>query len=98
MIILETDLTNMLDEVKLLENIDDCFGYILPDNKRKGIFVQVVDYGEGKEYIIEANNIDDQECFEPCGEYNRFAKFGDYKGFITEVEKCIEDMEINSTP
>lgn len=89
---ISNDLTGILKEVKLLKEVDDNFGHALTEDKTKGIFVQVVDYGEGKEYLIEANNIDNEGCFEPCGDWNLTAEFEDYEQFIIEVVSCIENQ------
>jgi len=87
------DLKAMLNEVKLLEDVDDCFGYVLTGDKTKGIFVQVVNYGEGKEYLIGANNVE-EDCFEPCGDYNNSVKFGNYEQFVINIVSCIENQLI----
>ena len=39
----------------MLENVDDSVGIELGNNQ--GLFIQIVDYGEGKEYLVELNNI-----------------------------------------
>ena len=86
------DLKRILEEVKLLKEVDDCFGYTLMGNESKGIFVQVIDYGEGKEYLIEANNIDEEGCFEPCADWNLSAEFGNYEQFANRIIFCIENQ------
>lgn len=89
---ISNDLETILNEVKLLKKIDDCFGHTLTEDKTKGIFIQVVNYGEGKEYLIEANNVDEDGGFEPCGNWNSSAEFGNYEQFIIEIVSCIENQ------
>lgn len=73
----EIDWDSIIHEAKLLKKVDDCFGEEIGDNK--GIFIIVVDYGEGMEYLIELNKVDSDGCFEPCEDYNASSKFGDMK-------------------
>ena len=73
------------EEVILLKDIDDCFGLEIGENK--GLFIQVIDYGEGMEYLIEFNNIDSNGCYEPCADYNAFSEFGN----IEELNKSIKE-------
>lgn len=72
----------IVEEVKLLENVDDCVGIEIGNNQ--GLFIQVVDYGEGKEYIIELNDIKDG-AYEPCGKYNASSDFGNTEELIITV-------------
>lgn len=81
----------LLEEVKLLKEEYECFSFILEEDKNKGIVVMVVDYGEGKEYLIEGNIIVDGG-FEPCLESNYSCEFGDYEEFINEVDKVIKEL------
>lgn len=74
-------------EVKLLKDIDDGVGIAIGNNK--GLFVQVVDYGEGKEYLIELNNIEEGNVYEPCKEYNAFSKFGNMENLIENIEQYL---------
>ena len=85
MIITKELKNKIVGEVELLENIGDCIGIGIGNNK--GLFVEVIDYGEGKEYLIELNDIIEDNIFEPCKEYNVFSEFGNMK----ELVKTIED-------
>ena len=77
------------EEVGLLTDIDDSVGIEIGGDK--GLFFQVVDYGEGKEYLIELNNIVDG-AFEPCAEYNASSVFGDLEALISIVERYLESQ------
>lgn len=76
---------NMENEIKseihCLEDVDDCFGYDFGNGK--GVFVQVVNYGDGEEYLIERNYTNHEDVFEPYGDCNESCKFGD-------IDKCLE--------
>ena len=76
----------IIEEVKLLENIDDCVGIEIGNNQ--GLFIQVVDYGEGKEYLVELNNIVDG-AYEPCGKYNVSSDFGNMEELIITVSEYL---------
>ena len=83
--IIAVELKNkIIEEVKLLENIDDGVGINI--NNGKGLFFQVVNYGDGKEYLIELNDVSDDNVYEPCGEYNAFSEFGNMEDLIKNVE------------
>lgn len=69
-------------EVKLLENTGDNAGIKI--KKDFGFFVEIEEYRDGKEYFIEPNKIDEDNCFEPIGE-NFGVSFGDFK----ELRKVI---------
>lgn len=75
---------NIREEVSLLKDVWDAVGIDL--NEEKGLFIQVLDYGEGKEYFIELNDIVDR-AYEPCANYNESSEFGD----IDKLMLCIED-------
>lgn len=77
----------IVEEVKLLEDIDDGVGIVIGNDK--GLFIQVVDYGEGKEYFIELNNIEEGNVYEPCKEYNVFSKFGDIENLVKNIEQYL---------
>lgn len=77
----------IVNEVSRLENIDDSVGIAIGDNK--GLFIQLVDYGEGKEYFIELNDIEEDNVYEPCKEYNAFAEFGDMENLIKNIEQYL---------
>lgn len=77
----------IIKEVNLLENVDDCVGIKIGNGK--GLFIQVVDYGEGKEYLIELNDVDEDNIYEPCKEYNAFSEFGDMEKLIENIEKYL---------
>jgi hypothetical protein len=76
-------------EVSQLTDIDDSTGIKLNDNK--GLFIQVVDYGEGKEYFVELNNIDTDGAYEPCADYNASSEFGDFEHLINIIDDYLED-------
>lgn len=69
-------LENLINEVKLLENKGDCVGVKITN--KVGIFVEVEENEDGKEYFVEINDVDDDDCFEPIGE-NFCEKFGDFE-------------------
>ena len=77
------------EEVDLLTDIDDSVGIEIGGGK--GLFFQVVDYGAGKEYLIELNDIVDG-AFEPCAEYNASSVFGDLEALISIVERYLESQ------
>lgn len=77
------ELEKVLNEVKLLSDVDDSFSYEVSIDK--ALFIQVVDYGEGLEYLIELNVIKDDGEFEPCATYNASATFGDMTAFVSEA-------------
>lgn len=73
----------IVGEVSLLADVNDGVGIRLGDNK--ALFFQVVDYGDGKEYLIELNDVVD-DAFEPCAKYNASAPFGDMETLIKSTE------------
>ena len=77
----------IVEEVKLLKEVDDCAGVKIGSNK--GLFIQVVDYGDGKEYFIELNDVDEDNVYEPCKEYNAFAEFGNMEKLVKSVENYL---------
>lgn len=77
----------IVEEVKLLTEIDDCVGIKIGNDK--GLFIQVVDYGNGKEYLIELNDVDEENVYEPCKEYNAFAEFGNMEKLVKSVENYL---------
>lgn len=82
------DLDLIMNEIKLLEDTHDCFGYNLKDSK--GLFVIVVDYGDGKEYLYEMNEIDNDGCFIPYGS-NLSSPYGDLEKAMEVVQFCIDN-------
>lgn len=87
---MKKDLKNkIIEEVKMLEYFDDGVGINIGNNK--GLFIQVVGYEE-KEYLIELNDIDDNDVYEPCARYNAFSKFGDMENLIITIENYLEDV------
>lgn len=88
MIITKELKNKIVGEVELLENIGDCIGIGIGNNK--GLFVEVIDYGEGKEYLIELNDIIEDNIFEPCKEYNAFSKFGNMNKLIETIKNYLE--------
>ena len=74
----------IVEEAILLEDIDDCVGIKIRNDI--GLFIQVVDYGEGKEYFIELNSVDRDNVYEPCKDYNAFSEFRDMKKLIKSIE------------
>lgn len=79
---------NIIEEVKMLKDVDDCVGISIGNGK--GLFIQVVDYGEEKEYLIELNDVDKDNVYEPCKEYNTFSKFGDMEELIKSIEEYLK--------
>lgn len=77
----------IVEEVKLLTEVDDCVGVKIGNNK--GLFIQVINYGNEKEYLIELNDVDEDNTFEPCKEYNAFAEFGNMDKLIESVENYL---------
>ncbi len=76
----------IIEEVGLLKEADDCVGIRI--GKDKGLFFQVVEYDE-KEYLIELNDVVGDD-FEPCAKYNASAPFGDMETLIRVVEWYLE--------
>ncbi len=79
-------------EVNLLKDIDDSVGIKINDTK--GLFIQVIDYGEGKEYLIELNNIDSDGSYESCADYNAFSEYDNINSLIATIENYLEDNSI----
>lgn len=77
----------IIKEVKMLKNTDDCVGIKIGDDK--GLFIQVENINNEKVYFIELNEVDEDNVYEPCGEYNTFSKFGDMKELIEAIEQYI---------
>lgn len=87
--IITNELKNkIIKEVKLLKDVDDGVGIKMDSDK--GLFIQVVDYGEGKEYFIELNNVDENDVYEPCKEYNTFSNFGNMEELIKAIVLYVE--------
>ena len=84
----------IIEEVEKLKAIDDCVGIKM--NNDKGLFIQVVNYEE-KEYLIELNDIDeDNGCWYPCENpgYNAFSRFGDVENLIKAIEEHLKLLNI----
>lgn len=81
---------NVMSEAAFLEAADDCVGFVLPEDK--GLFVQVVDYGEGKEYLIELNKIDELGGWEPCASYNASSPFGDTEKLWVSIMDYLKEV------
>lgn len=79
----------IINEVNQLEEVDDSIGIKI--NNNKGLFIQVVDYGEGKEYFIELNNIDSEGAYEPCADYNASSEYGYIESLLDTIEDYLED-------
>lgn len=79
----------IIKEVSLLGKEWDSVGIDL--NKAKGLFIQVVNYGEGKEYLIELNDIDEDRNYEPCASYNAWSVFGDMENLIRTIESYLKE-------
>lgn len=77
----------IVEEVKSLKNVDDCVGIKIGNNK--GLFIQVVDYGDEKEYLIELNNVDEENVYEPCMDYNSSSEFGNMDELIKNIEEYL---------
>ena len=87
------ELTDMIvDEVKLLKDVNDCVGVKITNNK--GLFFVVVDYGEGMEYLVELNDVDTNNVYEPCGNYNAFSPYGDMDMLIKNIEEYVVNHNI----
>ena len=85
----------IIEEVEKLKDIDDCVGIKIDNNK--GLFIQVVNYGDGKEYLIELNDIDEENNgWYPCEfpGYNAFSRFGDMKKLIKAIEEHLKLLNI----
>ena len=79
----------IIREVSLLKERDEGVGIDL--NDEKGLFIQVVDYGEGKEYLIELNDIDEDRTYEPCASYNASSEFGNMEKLIFNIENYLKE-------
>jgi len=80
-------------EVELLKDKDDCICVIINDNR--GLFIKVVDYGEGMQYLVELNDIDFGDISEPCADYNAFSEFGDIDTLVNIIDDYLKDNSIN---
>lgn len=87
MTISKETMDKIIKEVKLLIDVDDCVGVEIGNGK--GLFIQVVDYGNEKEYLIELNGVGEDNVFEPCKEYNAFAEFGNMEKLVESVENYL---------
>lgn len=86
--LLTKELKNIIiEEVKLLKEVDDCVGLKITNDK--GLFFQVVDYGEGMEYLIELNDVDKDNVYEPCGYYNTSSPYGDMEMLIKNIKEYV---------
>lgn len=74
----------IVKEVMPLKDVDDCVGIKIDNDK--GLFIQVIDYGEGKEYFIELNDVDEDNVYEPCKDYNASSEFGNMEELIKTIE------------
>ena len=82
-------------EASLLKDVDDSVGINISEDK--GLFIQVVDYGEGKEYLIELNDIEDNGAYEPCADYNASSEYGDIDRLIACIEAYLKDTKKQSS-
>lgn len=82
----------IIKEVKLLKNVGDSCGIKLANDK--GLFIQVEQKEEFNsnemEYFIELNEVDNENCYEPCGDYNERAEFGNMEILIDKIEKYLK--------
>lgn len=86
--IITQELKNKIVElVALLKDVDDCVGIKIGNNK--GLFIQIVYYDEEKEYLIELNDVDEDNVYEPCESYNAFSEFGNMEELINTIEKYV---------
>lgn len=77
----------IIGEVELLKEIDDCVGLKITNDK--GLFFQVVDYGEGMEYLVELNDVDKDNIYEPCRYYNISSPYGDMEMLIKNIKEYV---------
>ena len=85
----------IIEEVEKLKDIDDCIGIKIDNNK--GLFIQVINDDKEKEYLIELNDIDeDNGCWYPCENlgYNAFSRFGDVENLIKAIEEHLQLLSI----
>lgn len=83
---------NIVREVQLLEDVDDSVGIDLGDGH--GLFIQVVNYGEGKEYMLELNDIID-DAYEPCAKQNASSEFGNMEKLLSVIDEYLEANLLN---
>lgn len=88
----EKVLNEIINEVGLLKEHYDSFGYDFKNGK--GLFVQVVNNGNGNEYFLEANEICEDSGWEPYSEWLGFIPFGDIEKFKTEVKKFVVENNL----
>ena len=79
----------IINEVNQLKEVYDSTGIKINDNQ--GLFIQVVDYGEGEEYFIELNSIDSEGAYEPCADYNASSEYGNIEVLLDTIEDYLED-------
>ena len=81
----------IIQKAKHLKDVDDCFAVRLSENK--GLFIQVIHKEEynstEKEYFIELNDVDNDNVYEPCGDYNEKVSFGNIEMLINTIEKYL---------
>ena len=85
----------IIEEVEKLKDIDDCIGIKIDNNK--GLFIQVINDEKEKEYLIELNDIDeDNGCWYPCENpgYNAFSRFGDVENLMKAIEEHLQLLSI----
>lgn len=90
-------MNNVIDKVikkaESLKDIGDCFGIKITNNK--GLFIQVEQNIDGeKEYFIELNDVDDEDCYYPCGEYNESAEFNNMEMLVDKIKMYLEYHKI----
>ena len=70
--------------VASLRNVDDGVGVEIGNSR--GLWVQVVDYGEGMEYLVELNKICADGEWQPCAKYNTSSPFGLVNDLIEAID------------
>lgn len=78
----------IIKEVKQLKEIGECVGIEI--SKDKGLFIEVdINCDGDKEYFIELNEIDNENCYEPCGDYNESAEFNNAEMLIDRIKNYL---------
>ena len=77
-----------------LKDLDDCARLDITDEKGIMTMVENWDTDIGLEYFIELNDID-EDCYEPCAEYNTFCEFGNIDKLINVIGEYLSGNDID---
>lgn len=82
---------NVEREVRKLKNCGDSVGIKIKNDF--GFFIEVEEHDNGKEYFIEPNTVDEDDCFEPIGD-NFGVSFGDFQELRKAITNYLNKLTI----